>query len=70
MELDNTEENYIGILQLPINPTEREIKVQYRRLSRIYHPDKYDGSTNSMTKDQAQEHFKTINNAYKLLRTN
>ena len=55
--------NYIGILQLLINPTEREIKVQYWRLSRIYHPDKYDGSTNSTTKDQAQEHFKTINNA-------
>ena len=45
--------NYIGILQLPITATEREIKVQYRRLDRIYHPDKYDGSTNPMTKDQA-----------------
>ena len=62
--------NYIGILQLPITATEREIKVQYRRLARIYHPDKYDGSTIPMIKDQVQEHFKLINNAYKLLRTN
>ena len=52
--------NYFGILQLPITATEREIKVQYRRLARIYHPDKYDGSTNPMTKDQVQEYFKLI----------
>ena len=35
-----------GILQLNNAATEREIKVQYRRLARIYHPDKYDSSTN------------------------
>ena len=59
-----------GILQLNSAATEREIKVQYRRLARIYHPDKYDGSTNPMTKEQSQEHFKLINNAYEFLRTN
>ena len=34
----------LGILNLPISTaaTEREIKVQYRRLAIIYHPDKYD----------------------------
>ena len=37
----------LGILNLPISTaaTEREIKVQYQRLARIYHPDKYDPTT-------------------------
>ena len=52
---------------MPHSSTEREIKVQYRRLARIYHPDKYDGATNAMAKEQAQEHFKLINNAYEFL---
>ena len=40
----------LGILNLPISTsaTEREIKVQYRRLARIYHPEKYDPTTNKM----------------------
>ena len=42
--------DYFGILQLNNNATKREIKVQYRQLARIYHPDKYDGSTNPTTK--------------------
>ena len=58
-----------GILQLNNTATEREIQVQYIRLERIYHPDKYDGSTNPMTKTESQEHFKLINNAYEYLRT-
>ena len=61
----------LGILNLPISTaaTEREIKVQYRCLARIYHPDKYDPTTNKMSKSEAQEHFKLINNAYEYLRT-
>ena len=48
---------------------EREIKVQYQRLARFYHPDKYDPTTNKMSKSEAQVHFKLINNVYKYLRT-
>ena len=61
----------LGILNLPVSTDakEREIKVQYRRLARIYHPEKYDPTTNKMSKSEAQEHFKPINNAYKYLRT-
>ena len=44
---------------------EREIKVQYIHLARIYHPDKYDAIVNKMSMFEAQEHFKQINNAYK-----
>ena len=46
-----------------------QIKVQYRRLERIYHPDKYDGRANPTTKMESKEHLKLINNAYKYLRT-
>ena len=55
------------ILRIPTTATEREIKVQYRRLARIYHPDKYDCLTNSMTSHEAQEHFKHLNNAYEFI---
>ena len=60
-----------GILNLLISTDtiEREIKVQYRRRARIYHPDKYDPTTNKMSESEAQEHFKLINNAYKYLLT-
>ena len=57
-----------GIFDLTYSATERAIKVRYRQLARIYHPDKYDGSTNSMSKMESQEHFKLINNAYEYLR--
>ena len=61
----------LGILNIPVSAaaTEREIKVQYRRLARIYHPDKYDPTANEMSMFEAQEHFKLINNAYEYLRT-
>ena len=44
--------------------------MQYRRFARIYHPDKYDPKTNEMSKFEAEEHFKLLNNAYEYLRTN
>ena len=46
------------------------MKVHYRRLAQIYHPDKYDPTKNEMSKFEAQEHFKLINNAYEYLCTN
>ena len=48
---------------------EIEIKVQYRRLARIYHPDKYDPTTNKMSKSEAQGHLKLIKSVYEYLRT-
>ena len=51
-----------------LSATEREIKVQYRSMAWIYHPDKYDSSTNFMTKEHLQDYFKLINNAYEYLR--
>jgi len=68
-QVGRTRRDSLGIFLLPSTATEREIKVQYRRLARIYHPDKYDPMTNEMSKMEAQEHFKLINNAYEFLRT-
>ena len=70
-KLDHNRGDFLGILNLPVSytATEREIKVQYRRLARIYHPYKYNPTTNKTSKYEAQEHFKLINNAYKYLRT-
>ena len=65
-QVGKTRRDSLGIFNLPNAATEREIKVQYRRLARIYHPDKY-VTTNEMTKMEAQEHFKLINNAYEFL---
>ena len=52
----DTRRDYLGILNLLVSSaaTEREIKVKYRRLARIYHPDKYDPTTNKMSKIEAQ----------------
>ena len=38
--------------------------VQYIRLARKYHPDKYDPTANEISMFEAQEHFKLINNTY------
>ena len=61
-----------GILELPLTATEREIKVQYRRLARIYHPDKYALASNEvssrMTVLEAQQHFQMLGNAYDYVR--
>ena len=65
----HTRRDYFGILNLPRTSTEREIKIRYRQLARTYHPDKYNSTTNKMSKSEAQEHFKLLNNAYEFLRT-
>ena len=56
------------ILGLGLGATETEVKVAYRALSRIYHPDKNDPSRTGMTNEEASEHFKLINNANQYLR--
>ena len=44
---------------------ERTLKVTYRKLALKYHPDKWRAdSEHGMTKHEAQEHFKMIQNAY------
>ena len=53
-------------LDLPQNATEREVRTKYRRLSMIYHPDKYSPSIGIIIKE-ATTHFQLLNNAYEFL---
>ena len=50
----HTKRDSLGILNLYFAATERKMKVHYRRLERIYHPDKYDPTTNEMSRFEAQ----------------
>ena len=49
------------VLGVPRNATEEEIKKAYRTLSRKYHPD---ANINNPNKDEAEEKFKEIQQAY------
>ena len=48
-------------LGLGLGATETEVKVAYRALARIYHPDKHDPTRSGMTHVEASEYFKLIN---------
>ena len=49
------------VLGVPRNAKEEEIKKAYRKLSRVYHPD---ANLNNPNKDQAEEKFKQVQQAY------
>jgi len=53
--------NYYQILGVDKNADDTDIKKAYRRLARQYHPDKNQGNK------QAEEKFKSINEAYEVL---
>jgi uncharacterized membrane protein YsdA (DUF1294 family) len=52
--------DYYAILGVPRNATPEEIKEAYRRLAKMYHPDKNPSP-------EAEERFKLINEAYQVL---
>ena len=58
----------LKVLGLGLGATEREVKTNYRALSRMYHPDKHDPDKTGMTHEEANEFFKLINNANQYLR--
>ncbi|MDQ3249901.1 MAG: DnaJ domain-containing protein [Chloroflexota bacterium] len=58
--------NYHSVLEVPATATQEEIKLQYRQMVRIYHPDRF---TNPVDKLYAEEKFKEINEAYRALAT-
>ena len=72
-QVGRTRRDSLGIFLLPSTATEREIRVQYRRLARKYHPDKYHLTLNTvsseMTELEAQVHFQLISYAYESLST-
>ncbi|TET55154.1 MAG: hypothetical protein E3J50_05305 [Dehalococcoidia bacterium] len=54
--------DYYGILGLPRNASDAEIKKAYRKLAMQYHPDRNPGK-----EKWANEKFKEINEAYGVL---
>jgi curved DNA-binding protein CbpA len=50
-------------LGLGLGATETEVRVQYRALAQIYHPDKHDPARTGMMHKAADDYFKLINNA-------
>ena len=50
------------------NATEREMKIKYRTLARVYHPDKHDPLKTGISNESAGDFFKLINNAHSFLR--
>ncbi|CAN5403507.1 hypothetical protein BH10CHL1_BH10CHL1_20450 [soil metagenome] len=56
--------NYFGVLEVPDTATHEEIRLQYKQLVRIYHPDRF---MNPIDKVYAEERLKEINEAYSIL---
>jgi DnaJ-class molecular chaperone len=58
------------ILGLSIGASEREVKLTYRELARLYHPDKWEEARHitGMTLEETTAHFQMLNNAQSHLR--
>ena len=52
-----------GVLELPRGAESNEIRKQYLKLSRLYHPDK----VSNEQKESAEAKFKSISEAYEIL---
>ena len=59
---------YYTLLDIAENATHSQIKEAYKKLALEFHPDKCDLVKHKMSLDQAEEHFKTIQNAYEILK--
>lgn len=56
--------DYYDILDVPLTATAEEIKIRYRQLVRVYHPDRF---ANQADKAYAEQKLKEINEAYSAL---
>jgi hypothetical protein len=56
--------DYYDILDVPLTATFDEVKAQYKRLVRIYHPDRF---TNSLDKVYAERKLQELNQAFSAL---
>lgn len=60
------EKNLYDILGVDKNATASELKASFKKLSRLYHPDRQAGKSDT-EKKEAEEMFKDINHAYEVL---
>ena len=62
--------DYLKILGLGLGASECEVKLTYRRLACLYHPDKWDQThmITGMTLTETTAHFQLLNNAQSFLR--
>ena len=60
-------EKYYKILGLPVNASPEDIKKAYRKLAKQWHPDRF--HHNPEEQKQAEEKFRQIDEAYKMLRS-
>ncbi|KAF1949787.1 TPR-like protein [Byssothecium circinans] len=59
------QKDYYKVLGVDRDADERQIKKAYRKLSKMYHPDK--ASSNGITPEEAQKKMATVNEAYEVL---
>ena len=67
-KVERSKPDALRALGLPLNATEREVRSKFRRLSLVYHPDRY-SSDIGMTIGEATAHFQLLNNAHEYLRS-
>jgi DnaJ-class molecular chaperone len=53
----------LKLLGLGLGASEMEVKICYRQLAREYHPDKNNQEMAGLTKTEASDFFKLLNNA-------
>ena len=56
-------EHSFKVLGLGLDATETEVKVQYRALARIYHPERHNSAQTGLTHLEASQYFQLISNA-------
>ena len=56
------------VLGLGLGASESEVKLRFRALSRVYHPDKHNPEQTGKTQEEAVALFQLINNAHSHLR--
>ena len=58
----------LKVFGLGLGASETEVKVKFRAMSRVYHPDKHNPDQAGMSNSQATAFFQLLNNAYSYLR--